>query len=1680
MALSARELILILRATNQASGPLRQVSRDLRSLGTSGSIAAGQTGKLFSRRMWSQAALAGAIMRDTGRSARIMGIAVGAGVGFAATNYAEFQKQAGLVATQTGSINKSLGRTTAEMQRNARVIEAGVLAQMGKFPASAQEMSDALYEIFSSTELGSQGLKGVHDGLRVLLQMNRASVAGQTDLSDVTKATTSVMNAFGGGVQAIQPRLTRMFAAVRFGRMTFADFVSTFSQIVPASIAAGQSFDTMVGTMAALTRLMPNVRFAATSYARLLEIFGRKKFVEGARKFGVEMEDAKGNLRPLPQIIEAFNTRLAKMATPERNRMIRNLFKELSNQEGTIQARRALIQLLTHTGLYRQVLGQTVKDNNEFQKSFRTMAETSGVKWETFVNRMRATWIQFGAAAIPVLMELLEPVRQLAEAFNDLDKEQRQTIARWVAVGAAAAIIGGTLASVGGNLVTIIGAFKAAGRSMLLWGSTIATISAALLVLAGHGDLVREAFQNMFDFATSSALNFIATLALVTVAVVRARKAIVGTMAVAAATRAGGGALATIGAVGAALGAGAAAFGQRRQEMFNRTQGKYLQKNLGFMSRLANSGNAFKASLGASAIAAGGLSASLGPTVAIVAAIAAGAYVVDRRLDAARRRAEEFARFQREAQRPTVAARQLGGFGSAILNLRQQQINLARVNREIERNKAALGSAGAEARKDIRLNLRQLYLDRAVAVAQVESAVRNLTRTQTSLGRSVQGVANNLMAIGQREREIHGIQENLRRQGLTLGSDLVPDAIRSRVERLRREIGELRSGITGMMPAMQRGMGQALRMMERARIVPQMTRRQFQEARQVATRIAAVRGELPTVQEMRTIVRAVVDPGSLRKIPEQIRAAIGIVKFSAQVEVKRADVQNMNRRIQDAFRHREPAIAPQPAKVQVAKESLADVMAARDKLVAAFSAPIIQNIDVRPPANLQGIGAQISAGIAAGMVSVEQRVTVTKVINTIENHFKNEIEGGSPSRRFARTVGVPIMQGVIMGVLSMGGELKDAATQSIELFAGAWIQKREEKKKKLSLQDLIKDTVQQRRAVVAVNRQLAQLVARGVPMQFVEQLAQMGTEGAKKIALLAGATKSELAKMVNEWRRAQAAIQASARFNWTRLIEFVDAGAQKLLEMYTDIRDRLRDFMFGTLNDFTELGDRIADAVAGAFGEIFQGPMNISEHIGAAFDEAMKSYESSVADLNKQMLDLQEQQADIISDFLERRRDELRQAFGRLFEGPIMSAGFAAASIRDLQADLDKQLQAFRQWRADLDRLAARGLPRALLKELEELGPDARENLSILANATDEELNRYVDTWKEAQGAIEQVAQATFMDMEGFAEAMQEIAEQMAEVARQLGELKPPQRATFATLLADLQAQKDAWTDYNSILESLRVRGVPGLLIAQLAELGVEGVEILRILNSGTTEQLNAYIALWLSTQEAIKDAKAGWIDAITPTEILTGLEDQVNALAEWESALNELAARGVPAKIIAQLREMGPDALPLLRGLVAMSKEQLFGPNGFVALWEQAGVNINESTKIWMDEQIALWTAHGTNIALGIIAGIMDEQDRLLKFFRNMFKNLLMEAKKEAGERSPSRVFYDVGRNIVLGFQMGMDSMKPELAMPGTPAIGAGLGGIVGRNTVPVQMTVNAHHSESLQSTLERAAFRMRNRRPG
>jgi TP901 family phage tail tape measure protein len=493
--LDAREARNIARA-DELRGSLRLLRMEEAQLAAEMNAVS----RAMASQRWERIATVARSVSHLGRVLQMFGLVASAVLGVAAHAAANFSEQATLAATQVVRKFSQIGPTTNR-------IMTGILAQMRQFPATADEMNKSAYDVFSSLSFAGDQAQQTATGLQFLAIANKAAVAGMTPLTDVTHAAVTIMNDFGtqtdltsGHMRQLTGFMNRAFAAVRFGRMTFREFSQVMATTVPAAKAANQTFDDMSGTMAFLTRRIPNVRMAGTAYARLLEVLQRA--APGLRNFGVNIRDSNNQLLPLPTIIDKIAKAFPNLTRSRRD--IIEFFKTITagtgtGTMGTIQARRAFTFLIQQTGQYRSILQQTVKDQGEFTRSFRAMRETPAVRWRVFINTLRSFAIEVGTFLIPVITRMTEPLQRAMKWFNSLDMQTKKNIATTAAWVAGLSLVGGTLAVVVGSVASMLVNLRMLTEGSILAKAGIVAASLAILLLADRTGLLQKAIVQLTD-----------------------------------------------------------------------------------------------------------------------------------------------------------------------------------------------------------------------------------------------------------------------------------------------------------------------------------------------------------------------------------------------------------------------------------------------------------------------------------------------------------------------------------------------------------------------------------------------------------------------------------------------------------------------------------------------------------------------------------------------------------------------------------------------------------------------------------------------------------------------------------------------------------------------------------------------------------------------------------------------------------------------------------------------------------------------------------------------------------------------------------------------------------------------------------------------------------------------------
>src|SRR6266576_1154886 len=380
-----------------------------------------------------------------GRVMQMTGLITTAALGAMAIAAGHFVEQSTLAATQSGM-------TFTQIQRNSTQVQQAVLQQMQKFPAASEDMTKSFYDILSSMDVNTQGAN------RMMQAFEKTSVAGMAPLNDVVNAGITILNNFGKAVGTPEQAMNQLLATVRFGRLNVEQYTTSMNQLVPAFSNAGQSLLQMNAAFAELTRLMPSQRMAATSLARLMELFGRPNFAQGAKQFGIQIRDASGAMLPFNRIIRQFGTSMNPMIVSLREGRVnaQSFFKQISGTQGTVQAQRAFTELIRNSAELDKRLQQIHGDSFELTRSFNAMRRTPGVEWQVFVNTLKAAAIEIGFSVIPAFRRMGQFITPIIRGFNNLSPHTKRIIGDFAVLVSVGLLVGGTLIAVLGSLTLLV------------------------------------------------------------------------------------------------------------------------------------------------------------------------------------------------------------------------------------------------------------------------------------------------------------------------------------------------------------------------------------------------------------------------------------------------------------------------------------------------------------------------------------------------------------------------------------------------------------------------------------------------------------------------------------------------------------------------------------------------------------------------------------------------------------------------------------------------------------------------------------------------------------------------------------------------------------------------------------------------------------------------------------------------------------------------------------------------------------------------------------------------------------------------------------------------------------------------------------------------------------------------
>ena len=453
MPLALREIMIVLRAKDQASRVIAGVGQSLGYLGAQGGITAGQ-------------------LMNIGTAMVGAGVVIGgigaAGLAFfnsATVAAADYNKQAAQTKTQVDGIKVSV----EELSR--------IGLQVAKeFPVAFEEIQPTFYDIFSSMNVG------LADARNLLKLFAVEAVAGNTSMQTAGRATIAILNAYGLSAKDAGAVSDLLFQLVRKGVGTYEEFTTTIGRAIPAARASNQNLQTLGGTMAFLTRNGLSTAMSATSAARAFELLTKPDVTKRLEAMGVSTKDANGNFRQMNDIITqlAVNKGWAKMTGPELKQAFQDTFGT-----GTAQARRFFDTAIPLFDQYNGLVGDMNNTAGATLKAYAIMFDQPANKVQLMKNRIQAYRIEIGEKLLPIKEKLLAIGVKILDWWSNLSPRVQNAIMYTTLFVAALMAVVGPILIITGLLVTFVAMLMFMGAPLWAAIAIVGGLVVGLAALAG-------------------------------------------------------------------------------------------------------------------------------------------------------------------------------------------------------------------------------------------------------------------------------------------------------------------------------------------------------------------------------------------------------------------------------------------------------------------------------------------------------------------------------------------------------------------------------------------------------------------------------------------------------------------------------------------------------------------------------------------------------------------------------------------------------------------------------------------------------------------------------------------------------------------------------------------------------------------------------------------------------------------------------------------------------------------------------------------------------------------------------------------------------------------------------------------------------------------------------------------
>ena len=398
--------------------------------------------------------------KKVGGGALAMGTATAVGIGSAVKTAADFEKGMSRVGALSGATEKELAMMTEEAMR---------LGSTTSF--SATQASEG----FQKLAMAGFSAEDSTASLGAVLNM---AAAGQIELGTAADIASNMMSAFGieaKNASNVSDVLTKTFTS---SNTTLEGLGNTMKYVAPVAASVGWTIEDMAAAAGKMGDAGIDSSQAGTmlrgAITRLIKPTGEAAGI--MEEYGIEVENADGTMKSLPDILENMNESFSDLTDTQKAAAMATIFGQ--------EAVSGMLTLMDDPAGLRNFTKELENAGGTAEKIAAEQLDNLSGSLIEFFSALEGAQIIIGNVFIPILTALVDVLTAVLTWFNELPSSIQTAVAVFSALASIGLVVGGAFLLLIGFLPAIISGFASVATVAAALWSALTTVAGAFAFLA--------------------------------------------------------------------------------------------------------------------------------------------------------------------------------------------------------------------------------------------------------------------------------------------------------------------------------------------------------------------------------------------------------------------------------------------------------------------------------------------------------------------------------------------------------------------------------------------------------------------------------------------------------------------------------------------------------------------------------------------------------------------------------------------------------------------------------------------------------------------------------------------------------------------------------------------------------------------------------------------------------------------------------------------------------------------------------------------------------------------------------------------------------------------------------------------------------------------------------------------